>query len=160
MRKFSLDIKELDRDLSGKVCAKCLQFKDWANYNKGKQTYCVACIAEKNRATHPAIWRITDAKRRAREAGLPFDLEEHRAEIISIADTGCQLTGLPFDLSPKGGRGARNLYSFSIDRIEGAKGYVWANCRFVLWGLNIAFNNWGEDKFEIVARAWLEKRGR
>jgi len=107
---------------------------------------------------HPIRWAVASAKVRAAKKGLPFDLYDHVEHLRLLADRGCQLTGIPFDVSMKGGRGRRNPRSLSIDRIDGNKGYVRSNVRLILWGLNIAFNNWGEDEFEEIARAWLKRK--
>ena len=150
--------KDWDVDTSGKPCPVCEEFKTWDQYVKTGRGPCKTCVGDKNAKVHPAHWRILDAKRRAKAAGLPFDLDQHEPEIMHRVLRGCELTGLPFDFSLKGGRGNRNPYSLSIDRIEGGRGYVLSNCRFILWGLNVAFNNWGDEAFEVIARAWLERK--
>lgn len=155
--KFSRSSDLLDADLDGKVCVGCQAYKSWEQFIVTGRGRCKSCVATKNAEDHPLVWRIRDAKRRAKAAGLPFDLEEKRDEAFCRIVNGCEMTGLPFDLSVKG-KGNRNAYSLSIDRIEADKGYVLSNCRFILWGLNVAFNNWGEAEFEAIARAWLERK--
>jgi len=66
----------------------------------------------------------------------------------------CELSGLQFELF----RGPRSPYSPSVDRIDSSKPYTPENCRVILWGLNAAFAEWGEDTFRWIAKAWLAKR--
>ena len=96
---------------------------------------------------------VNAAKHRAKKAWLPFDLDAYRSEIRSRLQGPCELTGIPFKTG-----GERDWNSPSIDRIDPEKGYVYSNIRIILWCLNSAFGYWGEDQFERVARAWLERR--
>lgn len=97
---------------------------------------------------------IRAAKFRAKKKGLPYDLDEHRAEIIVRVTAGfCELTGLEFAF----GEG-RVWNSPSIDRVEGGQGYLYPNVRIILWSLNCAFSYWGEDRMEMISKAWLERR--
>ncbi len=97
---------------------------------------------------------IRGAQRRAAKMGLAFDLDRHQSEIQSRIDAGaCELSGTPFNL-----KGRRTHQSPSLDRIEPAKGYVYANIRVVCLAMNCALGNWGEDALEVIVRAWLAKR--
>lgn len=92
------------------------------------------------------------AKVRATKKGLPFNLTvEH---VQSLMDGGCCLTGIPFEWYNK----KRTWNSPSLDRIDNAKGYVIGNVRAVLWCLNAAFGDWGEEAFAKVAEAYLRNR--
>ena len=100
----------------------------------------------KYRQKHPARGLIRHAKRRAREKGLPFDLIEQ--EITDQIWKGCELTGMPFDLSP-----GRKWNSPSIDQIQPKKGYTKENTRVILYGLNCALGEWGVDVLKMVVAA-------
>lgn len=91
-------------------------------------------------------------KSRARKKGVQHDLDQHIPELAARLAVGrCELTGIPFDKKIR----ARMA---SIDRIDPTKGYVYDNIRIICFALNIAFNNWGEDEFEPLVRAWLARR--
>ena len=117
---------------------------------------CKACVKLESAEAllrFPEKAMVGAAKHRAKKAWLPFDLDAYRSEIRSRLAGSCELTGLPFNIG-----GARDWDSPSIDRIDPEKGYVYTNIRIILWSLNSAFGYWGEEKFEQVARAWLERR--
>ena len=69
----------------------------------------------------------------------------------------CELTLIPFDLVNVDGF-KRRPYAPSLDRIDSAKGYRVDNCRLVVVVANLAINEWGEDVFARVARAFLRRR--
>jgi len=66
----------------------------------------------------------------------------------------CQRTGLPFDLRPPVAS-KRHPFSPSLDRIDGREGYVTGNVRVVVSAFNVARNEWGDEVFEAVARAYF-----
>jgi len=147
-------------DTDGKVCIVCQEFKSWDEfYGSGKHAKCKICMAKqtvKDRKAIPGWGSILHAAERAKKKGLPFDLYDHKELLLARFKNGCELTGLPFDFETVGRGGKWN--SPSIDRIKPELGYVYTNVRIILWSLNKAFSNWGEDQFEQVARAWLERR--
>lgn len=115
---------------------------------------CVKLESKQSTIRFPEKAMVGAAKHRAKKAWLPFDLDAYRSEIRARIEAGvCELTGLPFAIG-----GDRDWNSPSIDRIEPELGYVYSNVRIILWSLNSAFGYWGEDQFEIVARAWLERK--
>ena len=66
---------------------------------------------------------------------------------------GCALTGLPFNPT------AEPRYdSPSLDRITPELGYVPGNVRVILYCLNAALGNWGEDTFYQVAKAFVDRK--
>lgn len=94
------------------------------------------------------------ARGRAKSAGLEFSLSLEW--IQAKLDGGkCEGTGLPFVASEKKGRCAP--FSPSIDRRDSGKGYTPENCRMILWALNMALSEWGDEVYELVARAYLER---
>jgi hypothetical protein len=100
------------------------------------------------RAENPTKVLIGDAYTRSKEKMIPFDLREHEEEIEKRLNTGvCEMSGLPFEK----GKGTHGPFSASIDRIVPAKGYVYSNIRIICYGLNCAFNDWGEETlFKLV----------
>lgn len=148
----------LDADLSGQICPCCREFKPWSAFPKNRRE-CPPCIYARTNADRrsvPGEMAIRQAACRAAARGLPFDLYVYRPELLRRFQIGCELTGLPFNFERRGKGGKWD--SPSIDRIIPEKGYVLSNIRVILYCLNAAFNNWGEDQFEIVARAWLAKK--
>lgn len=95
------------------------------------------------------------AARRARDKGLPFDLDKHIEDINDRVLKGeCELTGIHFDLK----RNGEKWRSPSIDRVEPDLGYVYSNIRIILWGLNSALGTWGEDVFSFIAESYLKRK--
>ena len=97
---------------------------------------------------------FTAAKARARNKNLEFSLVLKEIEDI-IYQGSCQVTGLPFDLSP--GKGPR---SPSIDRIDPTKGYIPENCQIVVWIYNAAKNQWSHEDVAMMSRALYQKEKR
>lgn len=96
---------------------------------------------------------IKAAVKRSNEKGLPENISQHQAEIISRFDKGvCELSGIQF------GDEVKQWNSPTIDRIDSAKGYTMDNVRIICWGLNCAFSTWGENDTALLMTAWLEYR--
>ncbi len=96
---------------------------------------------------------IRGAKFRAKKQGVAYDLDDYKDELGRMVLAGCAVSGLPFKQG-----GARDWNSPSIDRIKPELGYVFNNVRVILWCLNSLFGYWGEDKAELAARAWIERK--
>lgn len=99
---------------------------------------------------------LNNARSRAIRYDLAFDLS-YEWVLPKLAFNACEASGLPFDLNRKG---QKNPYAPSVDRIDATKGYTMDNCRIILWGLNAAFNEWGEDVFNTIVKAYLEHQTR
>lgn len=84
------------------------------------------------------------SKERARQAGIPFDLEV--TWIASKISDGCEMTGRSFILFNESG-GRTNLDTASLDKIDPSKGYTKDNVRVVTW----EWNHWKSDKSEAEA---------
>lgn len=69
------------------------------------------------------------SRRRARESGI-----EHTISVndITIPET-CPILGLPLEAY----RGGFNRNSYSLDRVDNAKGYVPGNIRVISWRANV-----------------------
>lgn len=103
------------------------------------------------RLTKRAQCLVATTRTRAKKKNIPFDLDTHIEEIQNRIDVGfCELSGIQFDLSP-----GRTFASPSIDRIVPSNGYLYPNIRIVCHGVNVALGDWGEEIFEIFARAFL-----
>lgn len=90
---------------------------------------------------------------RCRKSGVVFALDNYEAEVNEMISRGCALTGLPFNPT------AEPRYdSPSLDRIRPELGYVPGNVRVILYCLNAALGNWGEDTFYQVAKAFVDRK--
>ncbi len=106
---------------------------------------------------NPTSRLISNAKARAKEKGLAFDLNLYKSEIQSRVAMGlCETTGLPFNFDA---RGHMSWDSPSLDQIEAGGGYPYPNVRVVLWADNSARGDWGDDIADLVAIARLRKKG-
>ncbi len=69
------------------------------------------------------------------------------------------MTGLPFDMTLDGHK--RRPNAPSVDRIKPDGDYTQDNCRIVLWFINRAMLNFGEDyAFDVFSRAIERSRRR
>lgn len=75
---------------------------------------------------------LSAAKQRARERGMPFDLDyEWAVEQVEAQGLACALTGIKFFSKWEGPETQRNPTIPSIDRIVPSQGYIKSNCRIV-----------------------------
>ena len=121
-------------------------FKRWKESNQPH----VSAQAAKRRLEKRAMILVANARDRARKRKLPFDLDAHIPEIQARLDLGvCEMTGEPFDFTP-----GRKFNSPSIDRVVPSAGYIYGNIRVVLYLMNCAMGNWGEEALLRVAGKW------
>lgn len=109
---------------------------------------------------HGARSRVRRRKKGRGTARAAYDLDEPenlRRLGTRFATGVCEVTGLPFNLRAQK---TRRWNSPSIDRIDSARGYTYDNVRFVLWAINAAFADWGEQVFALIATAWLHQRAK
>lgn len=97
-------------------------------------------LPERNRASY----LVSGAKKRAAAKGIEFDLTFEWA-IEKINAGVCEVTGLPFSLSPPGGHAERSPWSPSVDKIDPSKGYTRDNCRVVVWIYNAAKSEFSDS---------------
>lgn len=96
---------------------------------------------------------IASARTRARKKGLIFGLDDFEADLQRRIDAGfCEITGVPFDLSP-----GRKFNSPSLDRINPSDGYVPENIRVVCHAMNAAMGDWGDLPVWQMFVSWLVK---
>ena len=164
MKKVDNSVDSLDFDCT-KKCSRCGQVKDWDQFGFQPKTgriysRCKVCGVEHSREnpSSPFVQALRRVKFRAKARGLAYDLTDNKEWLRAKFNGVCELTGIPFDRTVGRGKGNTQWNAPSIDRIKASEGYTRDNVRVILWCLNAAFNSWGEDRFEIVARAWLENR--
>lgn len=115
------------------------RLNQWARDHKSKNPQMAAKWRHNswrfNRATH----LISSIRIKCRQQGLEFDLTKSWLE-KKIEAGKCELSGLPFDMDQK-----RGPMSPTVDRIDPKGGYTMKNCRLIIWYLNRALSNLGED---------------
>ena len=109
---------------------------------------------QENRLNRRAAYILFGIKKACKDKRLAYDLTEEWLDSRLKAGV-CEMSGLPFDMSLK--RGAN---SPSVDRIIPGGPYTQANCRVILWSINKALSNYGEDYLLDVFARVLARRGR
>lgn len=165
--------RERRRRLSSEVrtCTSCGTSKPLSDFHLGNksngegfQLHCKACrcAAEKRRREDPVLvakFRAkysTDLQFRARELlrslrkrgkrhGFNVTLTE--GWLAERYSRTCELSGFSFDLT-----GADRFFAPTVDRIKAGGDYSPENCRMIIWGLNCALQDWGLDKYLLVAK--------
>ena len=145
-----------------KLCTRCGELKPSEEFHRnrampvGRTPQCSEChlvLARQTRLRYRARFLIRGAKMRCRKSGVLFALDDYEAEVDEMISRGCALTGLPFNPT------AEPRYdSPSLDRITPELGYVPGNVRVILYCLNAALGNWGEDTFYQVAKAFVDRK--
>lgn len=99
---------------------------------------------------------LASCRTRAKHRGLRFDLT--REWIQTRLELGkCELSGATFDLVLSQ-TGRALPMAPSIDRIDNRKGYTQDNCRVILWCLNRALGEEGEDFMLPIWQRVLERK--
>lgn len=156
-----------------KICRICEVVQSVSDFAKHPTTYdrlnptcktCRSTIAREKRRIDPEKYRklsrlnvgqrlLYGAKSRAKKRDLAFDLTidwiDQRIHI-------CELSGLLMIPLIGSSNGRTGPLSPSIDRRSSKGGYTKDNCRIICFGLNAAFQDWGEDAFEPIARHWIK----
>lgn len=144
-----------------KVCSKCKEPKTLSQFNSHGNgrlaSRCKQCRRVEHRAwkqRNPArrLWRSAVCASLTRGIECTLTLEWVEQKLAGV----CEVTGLPFVFDQ-----GRHAFMPSIDRIDSSKGHTPENCRAVLWIINAAKNDLGEDAFQSalrqVAEAMLER---
>lgn len=105
-----------------------------------------------SRAANRSRFLYYSAKKTAKIRGVEFDLTRDWFE-NRISAGVCEMSGMPFNFVVK-----RGPDSPSVDRIMPGGPYTQANCRLVLWALNRALNNYGEDYMINVFKSVIARR--
>jgi hypothetical protein len=96
-------------------------------------------------------------KSRAKRLGREFNFPPEEFEALwKKADGRCMLTGIKFDVGNAPGH-TRRPWIPSVDRIDCKKGYVPGNVRIVCNAINTALSEWGDEVFEKLARAYVDR---
>lgn len=95
-----------------------------------------------------AMRLIAPPRYRARKFGYAFNLTWQDIYPAVLEGT-CRLTGIPFNYEWNGP--GTNPYAPSVDRIDSSKDYTRDNVRLILWAVNRALGEWGDDVFAHIA---------
>lgn len=115
-------------------------------------------MVQKQRVGKTLARAVGAARQRARNLGLPFDLDTEWA--LALAETQgfkCLLTGVPFYMGFEGNAKV-DPFTPSIDRIVPQLGYVRSNVRLVIYAVNIMMMDWGQEVFERVINGYAYKK--
>lgn len=150
-----------------KRCFDCKQVKPYYEFTAklkrtkdGLSPYCAACgisRANRNAETHRgrAMALISSCRRRSKERGTNFALDDYAEEIEKMMTLGCALTGIEFDMT----RGEGNKpTAASVDRIRPSEGYIPGNVRLICRAMNSFIGEWGEDAVAHIAEAFISRR--
>src|SRR3989304_2436451 len=102
------------------------------------------------------LYNIFDAARsRTKKGSLIFEITlEDVLKIYEIQKGSCALTNIEFSLN-RLGRKSKNPFAPSLDRIDSDKGYTKENIRLVCVIVNLALNNFGDNAFDKMCRAYI-----
>lgn len=128
--------------------------RKYAERHVGRVKARVKAYVSSPKGRERVLWH--SAKQRAASKGLEFSLTKAWIQ-ERLASGRCEVTSLPFNWDSRRRDGAMNgAFSPSIDRRDITKGYTPANCRVVVWALNCALGQWGDEVFTVVAKAYAE----
>ncbi|KKN55442.1 hypothetical protein LCGC14_0582120 [marine sediment metagenome] len=121
---------------------------DRAKYLRNRDTYVTRSRAYRATTHGRAVEMWHSHRRTAKVRGLDATLTKEWIE--EKLNGVCEATGLGFELT--GGRGPK---SPSLDRMDSSKGYTPENTRMVLWAINLACGDWGQEVFLPIANEWI-----
>lgn len=98
--------------------------------------------------TRPSYIIINGARKRAREQGVPFSIEE---EDITLPEV-CPILGIKLEK----GKGKVHKASPTLDKIEPAKGYVKGNIQVISAKANVMKNDATPEELRMFAK-WVLK---
>ena len=103
------------------------------------------------------VQTINTLRQRSKALGIGFDLDlPFLIELWESQGGMCALSKLPMEhRATKHERGA-GPYSASVDRINPRLGYTKGNVRFLLFAVNTALNEWGDDIVIPIMKAVVE----
>jgi hypothetical protein len=127
-----------------KVCRNTKRYQQWRERNSTVEGKCYS------------LYEYSKARASKRKKDLDFDLDlQFIIELWNKQSGCCALTGIPFTLLP-GTNTGHNPLNASLDRIDSTKGYIRSNVRMVCTMVNLALNNFGEEKFKELAVAYIK----
>ena len=90
---------------------------------------------------------VTNARCRANERGIPFDLvPQDVLELWELQCGNCYWFNIPMQW--RDGEGPRNPLIPTLDRADNSRGYVRSNVVLACWGANAAKGSSGLDQWE------------
>lgn len=99
------------------------------------------------------------AKSRAKSKGLTFNLDSaYVVDLWRIQNGSCAVTKQPFALEKFGEKGQVHPFAPSIDRINPRLGYTKGNIRLIIYHLNIALSDFGQEQFELLLKLYQNGR--
>lgn len=97
------------------------------------------------------------AKRRAKKKKIEFELStDFIVEMWEKQNGKCALTQIEFLIPQERTGGKASPFAPSIDRIDSSKGYEKDNVRLVCVAVNYALNEFGEEIFKQICKAYLK----
>ncbi len=108
---------------------------------------------QKTRQQSPTVILIRNAKARAKEKGLAFDLTHAWARERWTGH--CEVTDIPFVIGERG-HGPK-FFCPTLDRIQPDLGYTQDNCRIILHAVNALKGTGTDDDMLMIAEAIVRK---
>lgn len=101
---------------------------------------------------------LADARYRSKKQGVVCDLDVDW--LMGKIKGGCEVTGLPFDLTPKDSskRKGHRPYGPSLDRKEPGGDYTKDNIQVTVFVYNFAKSNWGHEVVMTMAIALVSEK--
>lgn len=107
------------------------------------------------------LYNLLEAARsRTKKKGLELDIDlDFLLELYNKQNGKCALTNISFTFE-RNKPGVKNFlpHNPSIDKIDPFGGYTKNNIRIVLVAVNLALNNFGEDCFYEICKAYIKNR--
>lgn len=162
---MKIDERKLLLNQNKKRCSTCNIIKN-INYFYSKpqrisqlMPFCKKCSYQKKKKHNSKnhfkyiCWKI---KAKCKKKNITYNLtDKYLEDMYKNQGCKCALTNISFQsfentsISP---------YTLSIDRIIPSAGYIVGNVRLVLYAINCALNEWGEDVFKTLCKAYLENK--
>lgn len=124
--------------------------KEYRRKNPGYTKKCTERYRKNNRAS----LMLSSIKKTAKNKKVKFDLTKEWMQ-SRLNNGSCEMSGIAFDLE-----GKRTPNSPSIDRIIPGGDYTQNNCRMILWCVNKALSNLGEDYILNIFKQILKRRNK
>lgn len=152
-----------------KKCTKCTKRKSLTSFHRnvgkrdGRHSQCKQCRNTSvsirvnaarldHRGRAQALWK--DGRNRARKKRVDWTLpKDWIADRVALGK--CERTGIQFELENSSG-GWRNPRAPSIHRVDSSRGYTPDNCQMVAYQYNAALNEWPEELFAELAKAYVK----
>ncbi|MDE2097093.1 MAG: hypothetical protein KGL39_07595 [Patescibacteria group bacterium] len=128
--------------------------REWHSANSGYANPRRIMRKQKERNSLPWKGPVDAAIRRAKEKGLPCDIDYEWAK---ARWTGrCELSGIPFRVGERGT--GPKFFVASIDQIIPKGGYTKENSRFVLWAINaFKYDATDEDVYQVAEALFMRR---